>query len=245
MRRLAVVAGLLVAVLVADARAQRRGSASVTLAITVSDQAGAPLGNVLITMTGPENRNARTERGRIALENLPAGTYRLRFDREGYISLEREVVARPGAPITVAVQLTAAPPPPEPPAPTPPPAAPAAEAPPAVSADPLTIDMTAFIEKNYIGRSPGKTSPLACTTGGSAVLLQVRETLADDVHKDADEFLYVIAGQGRATLGGREQPLAPGVFVSIPRAVVHTLAVSGRTPLVLLAVKAGDRCGNR
>ena len=68
-----------------------------------------------VTMQGPAKREARTERGRIVFEDVPAGTYRLRFDREGFISLEREVAARGGAPMDVKVTLTPAPPPPPPP----------------------------------------------------------------------------------------------------------------------------------
>ena len=75
----------------------------------VSDPSGAGIPDVKVTMQGPANREARTERGRIVFEELPSGTYRLRFDRDGFISLEREVAARGGAPIDVKVTLTPAP----------------------------------------------------------------------------------------------------------------------------------------
>ena len=103
----------------------------------------------------PSNEEARTERGRIVFEDVPAGTYRLRFDREGFISLERELVARPGAPMDVKVTLTPAPPPPPPPEAKP--AAPEPVAPPSDLA-PVAIDLPSFIEKNYVGRAAGKTS---------------------------------------------------------------------------------------
>src|SRR5258706_8836303 len=79
-------------------RPQRRPAGNATLAISVSDPTGAPVGDVKVTMSGPVSREARTERGRIAFENLPAGSYRLRFEREGFVSLEREVIARGSVP---------------------------------------------------------------------------------------------------------------------------------------------------
>jgi mannose-6-phosphate isomerase-like protein (cupin superfamily) len=85
-------------------------------------------------------------------------------------------------------------------------------------------------------------SPLACGTGGTATLIQINDPLADERHADADEFLYVIAGQGNALVAGLQEPLGPGMFVMIPRGVSHTLTRSGRNPLVMLAVRAGDKC---
>ena len=171
-------------------------------------------------------RDGRTEAGRLTFENLPAGGYRLRFDREGFIPLERELTARGGAPLDVKVTLTPAPPAPEP----------------ALSSDPLAIDLTAFIEKNYIGRGDSKVSPVTCTTGGPAVLLQIKEGLADPARPDADEFLYVIAGEGIGRAAGHDQPLRAGTFMMIPRGVARTLAAAGRRPLILLSIRAGEKC---
>ena len=103
--------------------------------------------------------------------------------------------------------------------------------------------MPAFIEKNYVGRAAGKTTPLACGTGGTATLLQINEPVAEHAHADADEFLYVIAGQGTARMGDRQEPLSSGVFVLIPRGVAHTLTAGPRKPLVLLSTRAGEKCG--
>jgi 5-hydroxyisourate hydrolase-like protein (transthyretin family) len=233
----------------AGTQPQRRATpaGNATLAIAVTDPAGAPIGDVKVTLlaldakTPTPGRESRTERaGRIAFENVPSGNYRLRFDRDGFIPLERELTARPGPPIDVKVTLAPAPAPPAPPpAPAPAPAPPPA---PALSPDPIAIDMTAFIEKNYIGRSENKVLPLTCTTGGPALLLQVREGLADPARPDADEFLYVIAGEGIGRAGGHDQPLRPGTFMMVPRGVPRILAASGRTPLVLLSVRAGEKC---
>lgn len=219
----------------------QRGPRTATLAIVVSDTAGAPLGGVLVRVEGAASRSARTEGGRIVFEELPPGPYRLRFEREGFTTLERDLVARAGAPIDVKVTLTRAAPVEPPPAPEPPP--PPAPAP-APDVAPVLIDMTARIEKEFIGRGAGKVSPLACATGGAASLIQVqlREPTAELVHPDADEFLYVVAGEGRARLAGRDEQLRAGVFLMVPRGVPHTLAATGRNPVVLISTRAGGAC---
>jgi hypothetical protein len=242
------LAGVLVVAAAAGAEPQRRGgaAATATFAIMVTDTAGAPIGDVKVTVralttTGPSAaREGRTEGGRLTFESLTPGTYRLRFDREGFIPLERELTARSGAPIDVKVTLDPAPPPPlPPPAPAP---APRPAPPPALNPDPIAIDLPAFIEKNYIGRGDSKSSPLTCTTGGPAVLLQIKEGVAEPARPDADEFLYVIAGEGIGRAAGRDQPLRPGTFMMVPRGVQRILASGGRTPLVLLSIRAGEKC---
>jgi mannose-6-phosphate isomerase-like protein (cupin superfamily) len=242
MQLTSILAIVLLASQAATARPQRRPAGNATLAIIVSDPSGAPLGDVKVTVDGPASREARTERGRIALENLPFGTYRLRFDREGFTSFEREVVARSGTPIEVKVTLTPVPEPPRPVAPVSPPPAPANTAAAPLSTAPVFIDMTAFIEKNYIGRGSGKTSPLACSAGGPATLIQVKDPIPQHVHADADEFLYTIAGEGSVRAGGTDQPLRAGVFAMVPRTVPHIIVAINRSPLVLLSIKAGAPC---
>ena len=221
----------------APARPQRRPAGNATLAISVSDPAGAPLGDVKVTMNGPVSREARTERGRIAFENLPAGSYRLRFEREGFVSVEREVMARGSVPIDVKVTLR----------PVPPPLDPVPQLPPkptdsALSTAPVAIDMPSFIEKNYVGRSGGKTSAVACAAGGAATLMQVKDPLVEHTHADADEFLYTIAGEGSVRAAGRDQPLRAGVFMMVPRGVPHIIVAVTRSPLVLLSIRAGEHC---
>jgi mannose-6-phosphate isomerase-like protein (cupin superfamily) len=224
--------------------AQRRGAGgggAATFAVVVTDSAGAPVGDVKVTITGAAERSGRTEAGRLVFENMPSGAYRFRFEKDGFVTLERELAGRGGAPIDVKVTLASAPPPPAPP---PPPTAPAAP-PPAhiVDAKPVGLDLPAFIEKNYVGRASGKSTLLACATGGPATLLQINDPVAEHTHADADEFLYVIAGLGTARMGDRQEPLSSGVFVLIPRGMAHSITAGPRKPLVLLSTRAGEQCG--
>ena len=216
------------------AAARTRGPA--TLALHVSAPDNTPIGGVAVTLQGPVQRSGTTEGGRLAFENLPTGTYRLRFEREGFVTLERELIGRGGAPIDVNVTLTPAPPPPAPPPPaTPPP-------PPMVEVDPIVVHLPAFAEKNSIGRDPEKTSPIGCSNVATATLVQLRGSQAEQTHDDWDEFLYVVAGQGSAHIRGRDQPLTPGVLLMVPRGVARALTASGRNPLVTLSIRPGDRC---
>jgi mannose-6-phosphate isomerase-like protein (cupin superfamily) len=224
------------------AGAQRRGAAPatgpVTFAISVTDQSGAPVGDVRVTLTGVVTRSSRTERGRTVFENLPSGQYVLKFERPGFVTLEREVTGKGAKPIDVAVTLEREPEPEPKPIekPLPPPPAPAADLKIAV------LDMPAFIEKNYIGRAAGKTTPMGCAPGGSSTLIQMNEPLAQHTHDDADEFIYVIAGQGMAKLSGREEPLGPAVFLMVPRGMPHTITAGPKKPMVMMSVLAGDKC---
>jgi mannose-6-phosphate isomerase-like protein (cupin superfamily) len=115
-------------------------------------------------------------------------------------------------------------------------------APPPVVVNPMAMDLLGFIEKNYIGREPGKTSPISCTPGGTASLIQVREMLDAPAHPDADHFLYVIAGAGAVRIGDRVEQLQSGAFTLIPRTTPHVLTAKGRSPLVILSIKAGEKC---
>lgn len=218
-----------------------RGGGSATLAIVVTDPAGTPVSNVLVTVEGPAKRTMRTEGGRIAFEGVPAGTYRLRFEREGYVTLERELTARAGAPTDVKVTLTPAPvvaPPPPPPAPEP------VDRPkPAVDAKPALFDVPSVFEREFIGRGTVKNTPLACGVDGSATLMQIKEAIPEQAHAESDEFLYVIGGEGRAYVAGRDERLKAGVLLFVPRGVPHALAAVGRNPLVLVSTRAGEGCG--
>ncbi len=240
--------GLILAILAASAPpavAQRKSAGavgSVTFAILVSDPGGAPIPDVRVTVTGPAERASRTEGGRLVFENMPAGTYHFRFDKDGFVPFEKELPARGTAPIDVKVTLTPMPPAPKPVAPVAPPPPPPADPPPPSDVKPVVLDMPAFIEKNYVGSAAGKTTPLGCSTGGSSTLIQVNDAVATHTHGDADEFIYVIAGQGTANLGDRHEPLTGGVYLLIPRGMAHGFTAGPKKPLVMISTRAGEKC---
>lgn len=58
----------------------------------------------------------------------------------------------------------------------------------------------------------------------------------DNRHRGADQWLYVVAGSGLATVNGRSQPLRAGTLILIERGDVHEIRNTGRTPLQTLNV---------
>ncbi|MEX2662004.1 MAG: cupin domain-containing protein [Vicinamibacterales bacterium] len=87
-----------------------------------------------------------------------------------------------------------------------------------------------------------RTTPLACGSEGTATLLQLNQPLAAHSHDDAEEFLYVVAGEGSASVEGRQEQLRAGILVFGPRATPHALAPTGRNPLIVLSTRAGEPC---
>lgn len=215
-----------------QAQQQRRVGRTATLAVSVTDPSGAAVPDVRVTVEGPASRTTRTEGGRIAIEGLPVGRYTVRFEREGFVTLERELTASAGKPMDVKVTLK--------PLPAPPvaPAAPKA----AVDAKPAVFDVPGVIEKEFVGRAAGRTTQLACGGEGTATLIQLNEPLATHAHADADEFLYIVAGEGTATLDGVQETLRAGVLLFVPRNTPHALAATGRNPLIVLSTRAGEGC---
>lgn len=222
-----------------DIQAQQKRSAprTATLAIAVTDPAGAPIPNVLITVDGPATRSTRTEGGRIAIEELPAGQYTVRFEQDGFVTLERELTAPAGKPVDVKVTMK-----PLPATPVSPPPAPEAAPRPSTGAKPAVFDIPAVIEKQFIGRAAGKTTPLACGDSGSATLIQLNQPLQTHAHDDADEFIYVVAGEGSASLQGTAEKLTAGTLLFVPRGTPHGLTASGRNPLIVLSTRAAGGC---
>ena len=56
----------------------------------------------------------------------------------------------------------------------------------------------------------------------------------DNRHRGADQWLYVVAGTGWATVGGKRQRLRAGTLLLIERGSTHEIRNAGRTPLQTL-----------
>ena len=57
---------------------------------------------------------------------------------------------------------------------------------------------------------------------------------ADNRHRGADQWLYVLSGSGVATLGRTRHPLRAGTLLLIERGTTHEIRNTGRTPLKTL-----------
>ena len=222
------------------------GSSTTTALLFVTDGSGRPIEDVTVTVTGPIDRQVKSPSGGATrVEGLRAGTYRVRFAHEKFITFEKELVWRAGtAQPELSVTLNAAPvvaAPPTPPAPVAAPTPATPKLPPPGAAK--TVSLPDYIEKNFItNREPQKENLIGCSGVGQALLWQVRDPWNGRQHESADGMLYVVGGDGRLKLGEREFTVAAGAFAVVPRGTTYSLSRSGRNPVIVLAVLSGAPC---
>lgn len=223
-----------------------QSTATAVLTITVTDAAGAPLPDVKVSATGPlEREGLTTAMGQVRLLGIRAGTYRLRFEKDGFHTFEKEVVWRAGtpAPVSEATLTPAPPPPPPPPAPEPPKPAAPAFVPDLPSGKPSTMSLLDYIERNFISnKEPQKESLIGCSAGAQSWLWQVRDPWNGRKHEAAEAMLYVVGGDGTLRLDGRDVQVAAGSFAVIPRNTEYGFTRRGRNPLIVLATLSGPPC---
>jgi mannose-6-phosphate isomerase-like protein (cupin superfamily) len=225
-------------------KASRPANPNARLSVTlfVTDPSGAPVPGVTVRASGPIDREGVTTReGTVKLQGLRAGDYRLHFEADGFVTLEKDMTLRGGAP-EIEVSLTRAPAPPKPPEPAPgPKPAPAGTAAPLAPADPnATIEIVSVVEwlaKNKLERGePRREGVVSRTPNESTAVLQVRDALRDRVHPDSDEVMYVINGSASLSSKGRMQTIETGTVLLIPRGVSVTIENRGREPLWALSI---------
>ena len=195
-----------------------------------------------VRASGPLDREGTSlAGGLVRFLNLRGGDYRLRFAHSKFVLLERDVTMRPGASQTIDVMLSPAPDAPEPvAAPAPPPATAVNNAP---AGEPRTVAVVDFVERNFIsGRDGIKEDPLGCTASAKTTLVQVRDPLKERALPDADEVIYVVAGEGTLRLGNRDVALTATTLSVIPRGTVRGITRKGRNPLIYVSVLSGPPC---
>jgi mannose-6-phosphate isomerase-like protein (cupin superfamily) len=197
---------------------------------------GQPVEDVMVRASGPVEREVRTDaNGTVLLRSMGAGTYRLRFEHAEYVTLERELTH--GARATnVSVAMNAAPSKPAA-EPAPPPKVEAPAAPVLPPAGPPTfVSIPDYVEKNYVGGAPQLSSQVGCVPSASSKVVQLREPLAEHTHQNADELIYVVAGEGTHKIKGNDIPLDAGMFVTVPRGTPHAITRKGRNPIIVLSI---------
>lgn len=217
-------------------------TATTVATVTVTDASGGPIFDVRVLLGGGTvDRSGSTQpNGTVKFDGLRAGTYRLRFSKDGFVPLEREFEWRAGQPPpALSVVLSAVPAaPPPPPAPE---GAKSTSMPPPGKA--VSLSLPDFIEKNYITNSqPQKVSSISCTGLTQNVLWQIREPWENRQHPEADATIYVMGGEGTLRLDGRDMPMQAGYFASVPRGSTYSLLRRGRNPLIVLATLVGEPC---
>lgn len=224
----------------------RPSSATTTALLFITDGTGRPVEGVTVTVLGPVDREVKSPAsGPTRIEGLRAGTYRVRFTRDGFITFEKEIAWRAGtAAPELSITLNPAPPPPAPPPTTPAPAKPepsTSKLPP--PGTPKTMSLLDFIEKNFIsGREPQKENLIGCSGVGQTLLWQIRDPWTGREHESADATIYVVAGDGTLRLGDRDVNITNGSFAVVPRGTTYGFTRRGRNPLIILAVLSGAPC---
>lgn len=227
--------------------AQTGASRAGGLALTVRSEQGQVLSGATVTVHGSVDRKGTSGAdGVVILQNMPAGTYRARITRDGYITLDKEVTIRAGSRLTSegVLSTSAAPPPP---APAPPPPAPVVEPrpTPTSTAKPgvaRALSLPDLVEQMLKDPQPIVEREIGCSVATISRVILARESITMHRHADADEVLYIVAGEATLTLTEKDQTIGPGWFALVPRGTSHSLVRRGRNPMVVLSVQSGEPC---
>jgi mannose-6-phosphate isomerase-like protein (cupin superfamily) len=90
--------------------------------------------------------------------------------------------------------------------------------------------------------TPTVERDLGCSGGSVSRLIMTRENVAMHTHADADEMVYVVAGEATLTVADKDQGVQAGWFSVVPRGMSHSLTRRGRNPLLILSVRSGPAC---
>ena len=212
--------------------------------LTVTSQTGTLLSGATVRAEGLSSRQGSTGvDGDVILTNVAAGTYRCRIQREGYLTLEKEVTVKAGARTAAEAVLSPAPPPP--PAPAPPQPAPPVQ-PVLAPGLPVTLSLVDQLADDLVkSKDAIAEHELGCSGATSAKLIRLsKDGLPAHTHADADEMLYIIAGNATLTVGGKDQAIGPGWLGIVPRGTAHAIVRPGNRPLLVLSIQSGPPCPN-
>jgi mannose-6-phosphate isomerase-like protein (cupin superfamily) len=213
------------------------------LELSVTTMVGMTIPGATVRADGPTTRMGTTgPDGRIIFENLTAGTYRVRTERESFVTLEKEILVFAGSRTPAQAVLSAAPPAAAPPPPAAPSPAPAPAAPVLKPGDPRIVSLTDLAEQLLRETDPVAERALGCSGATASRLIRVRDALAAHSHADADELVYIVAGDATIKLGEKEQNISPGWFSLVPRGMSHTITRRGRNPILILSSVSGPPC---
>jgi mannose-6-phosphate isomerase-like protein (cupin superfamily) len=87
-----------------------------------------------------------------------------------------------------------------------------------------------------------KNASIACTGSATATLVDLKEPIAQHSHNDADELIYVVAGEGTQRIGNVETRLDAGTLAAVPRGTPHNIARRGSRQFVYISILTGPPC---
>ncbi len=86
------------------------------------------------------------------------------------------------------------------------------------------------------GNADGAAGPVSETTAIGAYEYAPGGWISDHVHPHAEQWYYILSGQGAMKVGTEEKTVGEGHLVFVPRDTIHSYRVVGEEPLRLLNV---------
>jgi mannose-6-phosphate isomerase-like protein (cupin superfamily) len=80
-----------------------------------------------------------------------------------------------------------------------------------------------------------KSSPMLTGPGCSLNLGQLNKVVKSHYHKDHDEVVYVVRGNGLVTIAGKEYMVSPGWAYLVPRGTIHRFVNLGPDASIVLS----------
>ena len=219
-----------------------------SLAMTVVTESGGTLQGAAVSLRGAVDRQALAGADGVAtLLNIPPGTYRTRISRDGYVTFEKEVSIRAGVRATTEAALTAAPAAPPPPPPQAPKETPKPTSSQSEPRGPLgaakVLSLLDLAEQMLNDKAPLVEREIGCSVATASQLILIRETLTSHTHADADEMVYLVAGDATLKIADKDTSISPGWFGIVPRGSAHSIAKRGRNAPIILSIRSGQPCG--
>jgi mannose-6-phosphate isomerase-like protein (cupin superfamily) len=222
---------------------RRTPPAATVLDVRVIDRSGRPIPDATVTVEGPARQEGTSDaRGTLTIRGLSAGSYRVRADADGFVSLEKEMTVRGTTEASFALARA-----PKIIEPAPPPSPVAAPAPPPApltgfAGDPKVVSVRDLAEHASDGRDAVTVLPITCSGTSNVRLVVVRDVLPRGSHRDEAQTLYVVSGQAILSVGDANQQIGPGSVAIVPRGIYYGIEKKGRNPAVFLSVTGGQPC---
>ena len=105
------------------------------------------------------------------------------------------------------------------------------------------LSLTDLAEQMLRDPAPLVEREIGCSVSTASQLILVRETLASHTHADADEMLYLVAGDATLKIADKDTQASAGWFAIVPRGSTHSLTKRGRNAPIFLSIRSGQPCG--